>query len=209
MTVVDNYFITLSKIDLSEYEEKKNGLDFLPWAVAWEELKKKYPNAVKKDYPQIMDEYGNTRFWHDDGRSGWVELGVEINGHEEKLHLAIMDHRNQPIAADKITATDANKAYMRCLVKVLALHGIGLYIYRKEDAPQAVKELSQLQDDCMSLIKKKSSLSDDNKKQVEKLCKEIDDDANGDPRLIEDSDKLKLLKKQLLAIRKAPSKSEE
>ena len=70
MTEQKNYFVELSKLNLNEYLETKNNLDYLPWSVAWEELKKVYPDAKKIDYPQIMDEFGNTRFWHDDGKTG-------------------------------------------------------------------------------------------------------------------------------------------
>ena len=44
----------------------------------------------------------------------------------------------------------------------------------------------------MELIKKKASISEDMKKKVEKLCVEADETANGDPRLIEDVDTLKM-----------------
>ena len=54
----------------------------------------------------------------------------------------------------------------------------------------------------MEIIKKKSALSDEAKDKVAKVCKEADADANGDPRLIEDVETLKTLKKSLMAIRK-------
>jgi hypothetical protein len=54
----------------------------------------------------------------------------------------------------------------------------------------------------MELIKKKSALSDDAKAKVETVCKEADPNANGDPRLMEDTEVLKTLKKSLMAIRK-------
>ena len=205
MTETKNYFVELSKLNLNKYLETKNNLDYLPWAVAWEELKKVYPNAKKIDYPQIMDEFGNTRFWHDDGKTGWVEVGVEIEGHEEKLTLPIMDHRNQAIPAEAIKSTEANKAYMRCLVKVLALHGIGLYVYRKDDIPASVKEIDELQKECVELIQKKAALGESTKKLVAAICTGTDSTANGDPRLIDDVDTLKDLKKKLLAVRKAPT----
>ena len=54
----------------------------------------------------------------------------------------------------------------------------------------------------MDLIKKKADLSDAAKEKVAQTCKEADENANGDPRLIEDLAVLKDLKKKLLAIRK-------
>ena len=36
---------------------------------------------------------------------------------------------------------DVNKAIMRCLVKNLAMFGLGLYIYAGEDLPEEIKEV--------------------------------------------------------------------
>lgn len=85
------------------------------------------------------------RFWFDDGKTGWVKVGVTINGVEHIENYPIMDHRNQPIPADKITCTDANKSKMRALAKACGRHGLGLYIYEGEDMPEAAKkEVSNL-----------------------------------------------------------------
>ena len=43
---------------------------------------------------------------------------------------------------DAATMMDINKAIMRCLVKNLAMFGLGLYIYAGEDLPEAEKEES-------------------------------------------------------------------
>jgi hypothetical protein len=47
--------------------------------------------------------------------------------------LPVMNHRNQPIPDPD--AFQVNTAIMRCIVKGLALHGLGLYIYAGEDLP--------------------------------------------------------------------------
>ena len=39
-------------------------------------------------------------------------------------------------SVEQATMTDINKALMRCLVKNLAMHGLGLYIYAGEDLPE-------------------------------------------------------------------------
>lgn len=41
---------------------------------------------------------------------------------------------------DEISMFDINKAVMRCLVKNLAMFGLGLYIYAGEDLPEDIKE---------------------------------------------------------------------
>ena len=107
--VKNSVFNTLYKIDLGEKTKEKNGLTYLSWASAWAAVKTIYPDATYKIYPQKMDDLGNTRFWHDDGKTGWVEVGVTINGIEQIEILAIMDFKNKSIAADSITSVDANK----------------------------------------------------------------------------------------------------
>ena len=148
--------------------KKKNNLSYISWAAAWAEIKKHHPDATYRDYeccdymPREVertkyDADGNmietervyrnvpTRFWFDDGNTGWVKVSVTIGGIEHIENYPIMDHKNQPIPADKITSTDANKAKMRALAKACAKHGLGLYIYEGEDIPEnAKKELTAL-----------------------------------------------------------------
>lgn len=201
-------FATLSAIDTTDKVKEKNGLKYLPWSQAVQIVKSYYPDTHFTVIPQIMDEAGNARPWHDDGKTGWVEVEVSINADDgetcyAKEMLAIMDFKNKAIPADQITSVDANKSIKRCLVKALAIAtGISLYIYSGEELPDDVANLVKLQNECMALIKKKCDLSDKAKAKVGELCKAADEDANGDPRLIDDVDKLTELKKQLMAVRK-------
>ena len=206
-----NVFETLYALDVSDKIRKKQNLSYLPWAAAWAEVKKLYPDATYRVYQQTLDDYGNTRFWHDDGRTGWVDVGVTINGHEERITLAIMDLRNNAIPADKITSTDANKSQLRCLVKALALHGLGTYIYLGEDIPEEVSRATEIRNDIVELIKKKVALSDAAKAKVGELCRAAEKEANpefedseitGNPKNIDNADILEKLKRQLLAVRK-------
>jgi hypothetical protein len=47
--------------------------------------------------------------------------------------LPVLDYRNKPISTPN--AFDVNTSIMRCLVKAIAMHGLGLYIYAGEDTP--------------------------------------------------------------------------
>jgi len=207
----DNVFAVLNKIDVSDKFSTKNNLTYLPWAAAWTELKKVYPDATYTIYPQIVDESGNTRFWHDDGRSGWVEVGVTINGVEIKEVLAIMDFKNKSIPAESITSVEANKTLKRCLTKAIALHGLALHIYMKEDLPEEVTKANDLRDKVDALAKKKAALNEKAKEKVAEFCKDAQRKASpeleeefiiGDYKSIEDSDILEELYKKLLTIRK-------
>lgn len=204
-------FETLNNLDLSKRTKEKNELTYTPWAAAWAEVKKIYPSATFKVHPQIVDEFGNERFWHDDGKSGWVEVSVKIQGETQKETLAIMDYRNNAISAEKITSTDANKAVKRCLVKALALHGLGIYVYMGEDLPEEMTMANALRSEIKDLIDKKAKLSEAAKEKVAECCRNAEKEANpdmeddlirGNPKNINDVDILTELKQKLLNIRK-------
>lgn len=205
-----NVFATLNAVDVSEKIKEKKDLKYLSWASAWAEVKKRYPDATYRVYKQT-DESGNSRYWHDDGKTGWVEVGVTINGLEHIMTLAIMDFRNNAIPADNITSVDANKSMMRCLVKACAMHGLALYIYEGEDLPENTSKIIDLQDEVAELAKKKSALSEKAKGKAIELCKAAEKSVNPDMEdefitgkisNINDADVLEKLKKQLLAVRK-------
>lgn len=209
--VKSRIFSTLNSIDVSKKTKEKKDLTYLPWASAWAEVKKEFPEATFKVYKQIMDEFGNTRFWHDDGKTGWVEVGVTIEGLEHVESLPIMDFRNNSIPAEQITSVDANKSMQRCLVKACALHGLGLHIFEGEDVPESIALVAELKNSIKDLIDKKVKLSDKAKEQVAALCRAAEKEANpelgedlisGNYKNIEDADILTQLKKQLLAVRK-------
>lgn len=204
-------FDTLSAVDVSAKIKTKNGFNYLSWASAWAEVKKKFPDATYNIKPQVMDSDGNTRFWHDDGKTGWVEVGVTICGNEIIEVLSIMDYRNQAIPADKITSVEANKSLKRCLVKACALHGLGIYIYEGEDLPEEISKLIELKESIRDLVTKKVKLSERAKEKVAELCKAAEKQANpalsddlitGNYNNIENADVLSTLEKQLLAVRK-------
>jgi len=206
-----NIFKTLNDVNVADKIKQKNGLSYVSWASAWAEVKKRYPNATYKIYPQIMDELGNTRFWHDDGKTGWVEVGVTIDDLEIVEILAIMDFKNRSIPAENITSVDANKSKQRCLVKACALHGLGLYIYEGEDLPEEASKTVELKAKVKDLVTKKCALSDKAKQKVAELCKAAEKQANpdlgddlitGNYNNIDDIEVLQNLMKQLLAVKK-------
>lgn len=127
----DNYFQKLNSIDVSDHQEKKNGLTYLSWAWAWGEVKKQHPEAVYTIY-----EAANGCFYHTDGNTCWVKTGVTVNGIEHIEYLPVMDNRNRSIPLKSVTSFDVNKSIQRCITKACARHGLGLYIYAGEDLPE-------------------------------------------------------------------------
>lgn len=123
-------FQTLFDINVNKYVENKNGLNYLSWAIAWGEVKKRYPMAIYKIY-----ETEGGCIYFTDGRTCWVKTGVTINALEHIEYLPVMDHKNRSISVENVTSFDVNKSIQRSLTKALARHGLGLYIYAGEDLP--------------------------------------------------------------------------
>lgn len=126
----------LIKVDTSGHIEKKNGLSYLSWAWAWTEALKADPSA----------NFHVESFSYDDvtlpfmkiGDTAMVWVSVTMFGQKRTCMLPVMDHRNKPIP--KPDAFQVNTAIMRCMVKALALHGLGLHIYAGEDLPEMVDQ---------------------------------------------------------------------
>lgn len=137
-------FEQLSALNLSSKTEKRGNLTYLSWAHAWAECKKLFPDMTRIVYES--DTYMN---YFTDGSTAWVKVGVIIQGQEHIDYLPVMDMRNQSVPLANITSMQVNKTIQRSTVKALALHGLALNIYAKEDFPsesdanmQAVKTKS-------------------------------------------------------------------
>lgn len=133
MGEINSYFIELNSIDISDYVETKGGavkLNYLSWAYAWGEIKKRYPLA---NYTVYENKDGWNYFT--DGRTAWVKTGVTINGLEHIEYLPVMNNSNKSIPLKDVTSFDVNKAIQRSITKAIARHGLGLYIYAGEDLP--------------------------------------------------------------------------
>lgn len=139
-------FEKLFNINVNEYTEEKDGLTYLPWAYAWTEVKKRYPNA---NY-EILKFENNLPYVYDENTGYMVFTKVTINGLTYEMWLPVMDGKNKAMKKEPYTyktkygekiveaATmfDINKTIMRCLVKNLAMFGLGIYIYAGEDLPE-------------------------------------------------------------------------
>ena len=143
-------FQELYSLNVNEYVEKKQGLSYLSWAYAWGEFKKIYPDAT---YEVKKDEH--SRCYFGDEQIGYmVYTSVTAGGLTYEMWLPVMDNNNKAIklnaytystrggekSVEAVSMFDINKAVMRCLVKNLAMFGLGLYIYAGEDLPEDIKE---------------------------------------------------------------------
>jgi len=138
MTKKNTVFKTLSSLNVNEHTAKKGRLTYLSWANAWGELMKLYPDSSfrvfenEKGFPYFADETGVM-----------TKVSVTVEGIERICWLPVMDKRNNAKEIAQTTMRDINDTIMRCLAKAIALHGLGLYIYKGEDLPDNVTELQQ------------------------------------------------------------------
>lgn len=143
-------FAELYSLDVNKYVEQKQGLNYLTWSYAWAEFKKIYPDAI---YEVKKDEQGRCYFGDED--IGYmVYTTVTAGGLTYEMWLPVMDNANKSMklnaytyqtrsgekSVEAISMFDINKAVMRCLVKNLAMFGLGLYIYAGEDLPEDIRE---------------------------------------------------------------------
>ena len=131
--MMENKFLDLLSLNVNEKVEKKNGMNYLSWSFAWSEFCKVYPNA---SYKVLKDTNMNCAFGNSE-QGYMVYTEVTANGINHEMWLPVMDFKNKSMLAP--TTFDINKAVMRCLVKNLAMFGLGLYIYAGEDLPEAPK----------------------------------------------------------------------
>lgn len=123
---------SLNEIPFKDKVETKGKIKYLSWAYAWDALKKVYPTAQRTVYEDPSTGWN----YFTDGRTGWVKVGVTVDGLEHIDYLPVMDHRNSAIPIDKITQFDVNKTIQRSTAKAIAMHGLGIQLWTGEDLPE-------------------------------------------------------------------------
>jgi hypothetical protein len=155
--------IDLLKINVNEYTEKKNGLTYLSWAGAWGEALKADPAVNFKvemfDGTPLMMVGGSFMVW----------VTVTMFGKPVTCMLPVLDYRNKPITTPN--AFDVNTSIMRCLVKAIAMHGLGLYIYAGEDAPEVDGETPVVDEIKPEAVEPKPIVKVEPKQKVERKPK--------------------------------------
>ena len=145
-------FNALSNLDLSDKCEKRESLTYLSWANAWSEFKSAYPSAT---YEILKNENG-LPYFSDPNLGIMVFTEVTVDDVTHQMWLPVMDSKNKAMKLQPYTYQvwdnykkayvektvqaasmfDINKTLMRCLVKNLAMFGLGLYIFQGDDLPE-------------------------------------------------------------------------
>lgn len=211
---MNNWFVELSSINVNDHVKQKNGMNYLSWMWAWQELKKRYPLSyatvherddgmlVWKDPIGCHTKTSVTIVWEEDG---------QLQEHTTTEYLPCMDFKNRAVPYDEVDSMLVNKTIQRGLTKCIARLGLGGYLFVNEDLPEEESKANDLRKEIMDLIQKKCSLSVKAKEKVAELCKDAERRANpgieddlifGNPMNIENAEILEDLKKKILAVRK-------
>jgi hypothetical protein len=189
----NNIFETLNKIDVKEYIEHKkdkNGKvagSFLPWAIAWKKVKEVYPDA---NYNIWRNENG-LPYVYDENTGYMVFTDMTINNLTYSMWLPVMNEAYKAMKSEPYeyktktyTATvnaatmfDVNKTIMRCLVKNLAMFGLGLDIYTGEDLEtEEIETIQKIETPKVKVVspatitvEEYNALSEDNKNKIKEL----------------------------------------
>jgi hypothetical protein len=144
-------FERLSAINVNDKVEKKKDLTYLSWAWAWAEVKKVCPDATyKMGETECVTVGGETMGF-------MCHSSVTIEGETLSMWLPVMDGANKSMKhvpytystrygdkqVEAATTFDINKTMMRCLVKNLAMFGLGLYIFAGEDLPEETEVVAK------------------------------------------------------------------
>lgn len=121
-------FKELSQINVNEDTEKKGRFTYLSWSHAWKYVQKNSENASFELLEDIVYPDGTRE----------VRCSVTIDGTTHTMWLAVTNNNNQAIKNPDARAVGDSR--MRCLVKAIALHGLGLYVYAGEGVPDAPED---------------------------------------------------------------------
>lgn len=123
-----NYFAKLSAINVSEHIEKKGDFSYLSWPFAVQQLRNFDEKATWEVRRFDGLPYQKTEL------GVFVEVAVTVQGVQLSQIHPVLDSKNRPLLEP--SAFDINTSIQRCLVKAIALHGLGLNVYAGEDLPE-------------------------------------------------------------------------
>ena len=179
------YFNTL---DVTGHIEKKNGLSYLSWPFAVQEARRKCP-----DFSFSIQTFNGYPYQFDPKTGYMVYTTVTMGGITIPMWLPVMDSSNKAMkdvpyeyevydkykkqynkkTVEAATMFDINKTIMRCLVKNMAMFGLGLHIYAGEDLPETVELYDSVGKTIEPIIEEILVVAKEKKDELNKLGKEI------------------------------------
>lgn len=192
-------FNLLYQIDVKDVSEKRNRLTYLSWAWAWAEVSKR---TTEIDYTVYKDPETKRPYVFDPATGYMVYTTITINEVTREMWLPVMDSSNKAMkdvpyeykvkeykdskwtggytekTCEAATMFDINKTIMRCLVKNLAMFGLGLYIFTGEDMPEDITMLEPASDRSKKLfLKALQVVADQYEKDIDWMVLQLADTA--------------------------------
>lgn len=124
-TFAKEVYEKLSTVKIAEHIKKSEGGDYLGWVWVWTELLNKYPESCY--------QFKDTVFYADKSCDVLVSVQV-IDGENilsREMWLSVVDDKNNCIKNP--SSKQINNARMRCLVKAVAMFGLGISLYQNDD----------------------------------------------------------------------------
>ena len=145
-------FNALYDMNLGDKVEKKDGLSYLTWSEAWKAFKEIYPSAT---FRVVTNPDTKLPYFVDPQIGIMVFTEVTADDMTQQCFLPVLNSSMKPMrmeaynypvydkqnrrqiekTCEAASMFDINKTIMRCLVKNLALYGVGLKLYQGEDIP--------------------------------------------------------------------------
>ena len=145
-------FDALYEMNLGDKIEKKDNLSYLTWSEAWKAFKEVYPSAT---FRVVTNPDTKLPYFVDPQIGIMVYTEVTADDLTQQCFLPVLNSSMKPMrleaynytvydkqnkrqiekTCEAANAFDLNKTIMRCLVKNLALFGLGLKLYQGEDIP--------------------------------------------------------------------------
>ena len=176
----ENYFVTLSKVNVNEHVERKGQFNFLSWPYAVSQLRQFDVTAIWQ-----VQRFAGLPYLNTDAGC-FVEVAVTVKGVTLSQIHPVLDSKNRPILAP--TAFDINTSIQRCLVKAIALHGLGLAVYAGEDLPMANDQSGTDENTTVTAVKPVATpptpirqgkgITNTHVAQIERLLKETGSDLS-------------------------------
>ena len=121
-------FEKLAAIDCSKHVEKKGKFSYLSWPFAVRMLREHAPDATWE-----VKRFDGLPYQRTDAGT-FVEVAVTVEGVTLSQIHPVLNHANKVVMTPDAFAI--NTSLQRALVKAIALHGLGLYVYAGEDLPE-------------------------------------------------------------------------
>lgn len=159
MSMTSSKFKTLLNLDIrGDVEQDYKGLNYLSWASAYQLMMEQDPEATYN----ILKAPDGLPFFSRDGVH-MVYTEVTMFGVTKEMFLPVMDNKKNAVKVP--TSRDVADNIMRCLVKNIAMFGIGLRLYKKEGLDEF-----QADDAVLNLIAQLMKELNLSKSQLEELA---------------------------------------